>query len=179
MRIKNILLTKASFIEKLTLLGFFVLLFALIQPVTAYAKKDPDIPVYHEKLDQIQQSIVNIQEHLKDTRSYRGHTLTELKRLESEISQNSQALKKNEIVIKSINKRIKELNISLKQLAKKLKKQRYVLSEQLRAAYALGSQQNLKMLLINKILMNWVEHRHTLTTSIKPENKKFSNSFNL
>lgn len=127
--------------------GIFTLFLVIFQPLTLYAQNSPDIPVYHEKLDHIQQSIVNIKENLKDNRSNRGNTLTQLRQLESKISHNARALKKNELEIKSVSKRIKQLNKNLKLLAKKLDKQRSILGEQIRAAYALGAQQNIKMLL--------------------------------
>lgn len=147
MRKKNTVTSSATRLKKLTRRGFFILLFALNQPLTLHADENSDIPVYQKKLDRLQQSIVNIQKHLKDTRSHRGHTLTELQQLESEISRNARSLKKTEDEIKTINARITQLKENLKRLASQLKKQKHILSEQLRAAYALGAQQNMKMML--------------------------------
>ena len=141
------LISMTIFIKKRILSGFLILFFALYQPLNSLADEPEDIPRYQKKLDRLQQSILKIQEHLKDTRSHRGHTLTELQKLESEISSNARSLKKTETKIKKIDQRIAQLKKSLNLLSRKLKKQKFVLGEQLRAAYALGTQQNMKMLL--------------------------------
>jgi septal ring factor EnvC (AmiA/AmiB activator) len=111
------------------------------------ADDNPDIPAYQKKLDRLQQSILKVQEHLKSTRDRRGNTLTELQQLESKISKNARSLKKTEDTIKTASKRITQLKKNLSQLTGQLNKQKHVLGEQLRAAYALGAQQNMKMLL--------------------------------
>ncbi len=133
--------------NKANLPGFIVLILGLACPVFSLAESNPDIPIYQDKLDHIQQSIVKTQEHLQDNRSQRGHTLTKLRQLEGEISTNARALNTTGIKIKKINARIIQLRKNLKLLSRKLKKQRYALGEQLRAAYALGTHQNIKMLL--------------------------------
>ena len=126
----------------------FILIFSILyQPVTLLSENESDIPVYQEKLDRLQQSILNIQKHLKETRGHRGNTLTELQQLESKISNNARALKKTEDEIKTINTRIARTRKNLELLNTQLKKQKFILGEQLRAAYALGAQQNMKMLL--------------------------------
>jgi septal ring factor EnvC (AmiA/AmiB activator) len=127
--------------------AFVLLFFILYQPLIGHADNNPDAPVYQQKLDRLQQSILKIQEHLKDTRSHRGHTLTELQQLESEISLNAIALKQTKAKIKSTYDLISQLRNSLDLLNRQLKKQKFILGEQLRAAYALGAQQNMKMLL--------------------------------
>ena len=134
-------------IKKSILSGFLALFFTLYQPLICYAEDDSDIPVYQKKLDRLQQSILKIQEHLKDTRSRRGHTLTDLQKLESEISRNARTLKKTEDKIDKISTRINQLKQNLDLLSRRLEKQKFILGEQLRAAYALGAQQNMKMLL--------------------------------
>ncbi|MCW8831608.1 MAG: peptidoglycan DD-metalloendopeptidase family protein [Gammaproteobacteria bacterium] len=135
------------FLKRLFFSSLLTASFLLNQPVTAYAEDEADLPAYQQKLDRLQQSILKIQAHLKDTRSHRGHTLTELQKLESEISRNARALKKTEKKINTITSHISELKKNLDILSKRLKKQKFILSEQLRAAYALGAQQNMKMLL--------------------------------
>ena len=137
----------AAFLSRSVFLALSLLFYLLYQPVTVLADIEPDAPVYQQKLDRLQKSIIKIQEHLKETRSHRGHTLTELQQLESEISLNAVALKQTEAKINSINTLISQLRSSLELLNQKLKKQKYILGEQLRAAYALGAQQNMKMLL--------------------------------
>ena len=128
-------------------LGLLLLLVTSYQLQPAYAEDQSDAPVYQQKLDRLQKSILKIQEHLKGTRSHRSHTLTELQHLESEISVNALSLKKTEKNISTINTRISQITKKLKLLSQKLKNQKFILGEQLRAAYALGAQQNMKMLL--------------------------------
>lgn len=144
---KNTFLNLAAFLTKPALPAFASFFFILYQPVIVSANEVSEIPVYQQKLDRLQQSIINIQQHLKDTRSHRGHTLTELQQLESEISLNAVALNQTETKIKSINTLISQLKNNLDQLNQQLKAQKFILGEQLRAAYALGAQQNTKMLL--------------------------------
>ena len=135
------------FIKKHISPGFLILFLFLYQPLITLAEESAETPNYQGKLDRLQKSINKIQQHLKQTRNHRGHTLTDLRKLEGEISSNASALKKTESKIKKLNKRITQLKKNLKSLSRKLKKQRSILSEQLRAAYALGVQQNIKILL--------------------------------
>ena len=147
MHFKKPLGTVVTLIKKSLCSGFFLLFIALYQPLNSYADETSEAPVYQKKLDRLQKSILKIQEHLKDTRSHRGHTLTELQKLESEISDNARTLVKTENKIKKINTRINQLKNNLVLLDRQLKKQQLILAEQLRAAYALGAQQSMKMLL--------------------------------
>ncbi|MDH5710172.1 MAG: peptidoglycan DD-metalloendopeptidase family protein [Gammaproteobacteria bacterium] len=147
MRNKNTSSILAQPIIKHGSICFLLAFYPLYQPVTLFAENESDIPVYQEKLDRLQQSILNIQKHLKETRGHRGNTLTELQQLESAISNNARALKKTEDEIKAINARITKTRKNLELLNRQLKKQKFILGEQLRAAYALGAQQNMKMLL--------------------------------
>jgi len=135
------------FLNRLFLLSLLTIFLTFYQAHTAYAEDNEDIPVYQKKLDRLQQSILKIQKHLKDTLGHRGHTLTELQQLEGDISRNARTLKTTEDKIKTLNNRISQLRKNLDILSKRLKKQKYILGEQLRAAYALGAQQNMKMLL--------------------------------
>ena len=127
--------------------GFLILFLFLYQPLISPADESTETPDYQAKLDRLQKSINKIQQHLKDNRGQRSHTLTDLRKLEGEISHNASSLKKTESKIKKLNRRIAQLKKSLKSLSRKLKKQRSILGEQLRAAYALGAQQNIKILL--------------------------------
>jgi septal ring factor EnvC (AmiA/AmiB activator) len=102
---------------------------------------------YQHKLDRLQKSIKKVHEHLKNSRDRKSHLLTELKTLESNISTNSRALKTTEKKIKELNRRVKQLKNDLATLSRQLRSQKAVLADQVRAAYALGSQQHLKMML--------------------------------
>jgi len=102
---------------------------------------------YQSKLEKLQKSIAKIQQHLKGSKKQRSHVLTELKTLESEISKNAILLKKLDKNIHAVKSQKSTLEDDLKQLNKQLHKQQTALSEQIRSAYSIGHQQNLKMLL--------------------------------
>jgi len=102
---------------------------------------------YQGKLEKLQKSIKKIQQHLKGNKKQRSHVLTELKRLEFKISKNAIKLKTlTNKVQKSIQHK-KRLESEISKLNKSLTAQRQALSEQMRSAYSMGHQQNLKMLL--------------------------------
>ena len=125
-----------------------ILLFVLVFPQTpAFASSNDDFERYEQKLERVQQSIAKVKEHLKSTRYKRGHVVTELKQLESEISENSAALGSTEKKIEKLNGTAASLRSELDSLQQKLATQRQTLSEQLRVAYATGRQQQVKMLL--------------------------------
>jgi len=125
-----------------------ILLFFLLFTHSAVSAADNDeFERYQKKLDRVQQSINKVKEHLKSTRYKRGHVVTELQKLESDISKNSKALKQTEAKIDDLNSNISELRDELGKLQKKLTLQRKGLADQVRAAYAIGHQQQVKMLL--------------------------------
>ncbi len=102
---------------------------------------------FQSKLEKLQQSIAKIQLHLKGAKKQRSSVLTELKTLESEISENALRLIKLEDSLTVIQTQKKKLEAELNQLNKQLHDQRTILSAQVRSAYSMGHQQNLKMLL--------------------------------
>ena len=126
----------------------FILLFTLLSTdIPVFASQNDDFEQYQQKLDRVQQSIKKVQKHLKSTRYKRGHIVTELKRLESQISKNSKELDKTDAKIDGLEQNISDKRRELKQLQNQLKGQRHSLAEQVRAAYAIGHQQQIKMLL--------------------------------
>lgn len=125
-----------------------ILLFCLLLPsLSVFATSNDDFQRYQQKLERVQQSIEKVKEHLTSSRYKRGHVVTELQQLESKISTNSAALGKTEQEIDELDGSITALRSELGQLQGRLSKQRQGLAEQLRAAYAIGRQQQLKMLL--------------------------------
>lgn len=136
------------YLNNRTYCGLITLLFLLIIPdISAFASSNDDFQRYQKKLEKVQQSINKVKEHLKSTRYKRGHVVTELKQLESDISKNSAALSKTEKKIEDLDVTITALHSERDQLQTKLNTQRSGLSEQLRTAYAIGRQQHVKMLL--------------------------------
>ena len=102
---------------------------------------------YQGKLENLQKSIAKIQQHLKGSKKQRSDVLTELKNLESEISKNAIVLNTLAKDVEEIQKQKTKLEHDLNQLNKRLYRQQAALSEQMRSAYSMGLQQNLKMLL--------------------------------
>ncbi|MDA3868586.1 MAG: peptidoglycan DD-metalloendopeptidase family protein [Gammaproteobacteria bacterium] len=127
--------------------AFFLLSCILYPPALALADENLDSQAYQKKLSRLQQSIVNIQAHLKETQTHRGHTLTELQQLERNISANALTLKNTETKINTLSTHIAQLRKELDLLARRLEKQRFILAEQLRSAYSMGARQSMKMLL--------------------------------
>ena len=112
-----------------------------------YASKNEDMTHYQDKLEKLQKSIAKVQQHLKGSKKQRSHVLTELQTLEAEISKNSIKLKSLERDVYQSRKQEKKLKNDLNHLNRQLGDQRTALSEQIRSAYSMGHQQNIKMLL--------------------------------
>lgn len=123
---------------------FFPLFFCLN---TALAAKNDDMSHYQSKLEKLQKSIARVQQHLKGSKKQHHHVMTEVKRLEADISKNAQKLKKLEKKMRAVQKQKERLQKELKQINRKMQKQRDILAEQIRTAYSMGHQQNLKLLL--------------------------------
>jgi septal ring factor EnvC (AmiA/AmiB activator) len=102
---------------------------------------------YQDKLEKLQKSIAKVQQHLKGSKKQRSDVVTELQTLEVEISKTSRKLKSLENDVYKSRRQEKMLKSELNQLNKQLAEQRAILSEQIRSAYSMGNQQNLKMLL--------------------------------
>jgi len=111
-----------------------------------YASENEDMVHYQGKLEKLQKSIDKIQQHLKGSKRQRSDVLTELQKLESEISKNALVLNALAKDVQTIRKQKTKLEHDLQQLNKQLDRQHTVLAEQMRSAYSMGHQQNLKML---------------------------------
>ena len=120
-------------------------LFFSVNP--AFSSQNDDMAQYQNRLETLQKSIAKIQKHLKGNKKQRSHVVTELKTLESKISKTSKKLKSLKKEIRRSHKQQKKLEHELAQLNRQLHNQRAALSEQMRAAYSMGNQQSLKMLL--------------------------------
>ena len=123
----------------------FLCLFFCLNSV--FASKNEDMTLYQGKLSELQKSIAKIQKHLKGSKKQRSEVVTELKSLEAEISKNSLKLNKLEKDLRKIRKQKASLERELQKLNRLVLAQKTVLSEQMRSAYSLGQQQNLKLLL--------------------------------
>jgi septal ring factor EnvC (AmiA/AmiB activator) len=127
--------------------SLFILLCLLFSYNSVYASKKEDMSRYQGKLSELQKSIAKIQKHLTGSKKQRSEVVTELKTLETEISKNSKKLVSLETDLRKIRQQKKALEQELQQLNKDVLEHKTILSEQIRSAYSLGHQQNLKLLL--------------------------------
>jgi len=124
------------------------LLFCLFFSINSvYASKNEDMALYQEKLEKLQKSISKIQQHLKGSKKQRSNVVTELKSLESDISKNTIKLNHLKTELSHVRQLKQKLESEVQSLNKQLQAHRAILSEQMRSAYSMGHQQNLKMLL--------------------------------
>jgi len=114
---------------------------------TGFAADKVEVQQYQEKLDQVQESIDKVTENLQGTRSRRTNTMTELKRLELQLSKNSSSINRLDNELKHLRRKIDDTGKELHELDQALVKQREALADQLRTAYVQGQQQQIKMLL--------------------------------
>ena len=133
--------------ELRTFFSIFLFLCLFISFNSVYASKKEDMTHYQDKLEKLQKSIAKVQQHLKGSKKERSHVVTELQTLEAEISETSLKLKSLESDVYKSRKQERKLKSELNDLNKKLGAQRAILSDQIRSAYSMGHQQNLKMLL--------------------------------
>lgn len=128
-------------------LGLYLFIFTLITSFHSIASEKLNTDDYQHELGRLYKSIEKVQQHLKTTRYRRSNVLTELKKLEQEISQNSISLTKLSITIKKLTSESNELRSNITHLNNKLNTQKKALTQQIKAAYSFGTQQKLKMLL--------------------------------
>lgn len=114
---------------------------------SVYASKNEDMTLYQDKLSKLQKSIAKIQKHLKGSKKQRSEVVTELKSLEAQISKNSLKLDKLNKDLLKVRRQKVTLEHELQKLNHLVLTQKTVLSEQMRSAYSMGQQQNLKLLL--------------------------------
>lgn len=118
--------------------------FLLIKPGCLIAESALD---YQSHLDNIRDKIANILTALGQNKSHRSSVRSELRKLEVNIAKTAKKLRKTQNKHKKSSKQLKSILNELKTLSKKLKKQRRMLAAQLRSAYAMGQQPQLKMIL--------------------------------
>ena len=127
--------------------GLYLLIIALFSTFTALASENNERIEYQDQLDRLYKSIEKVQTHLKSTRYRKSNVLTDLQNLEQEISNNALSLKKITKKINGLTKKKAELKNNITHLDSRLDTQRESLAEQMRVAYSLGNQQQLKLML--------------------------------
>ena len=119
-----------------------VLLMAAPLAVTAESAEE-----YQAKLDSIRDKISGVLSDLGKNKDKRDSVRTELKKLEIKIAKSSKELRKIQGKYKKSDKKLKRTRSELKKLKRDLNKQRKLLAAQIRSAYSMGQQPQLKMLL--------------------------------
>jgi len=119
-----------------------VLLMAAPLAVTAESAEE-----YQAKLDSIRDKISGVLSDLGKNKDKRDSVRTELKKLEIKIAKSSKELRKIQGKYKKSDQKLKRTRSELKKLKRNLNKQRKLLAAQIRSAYSMGQQPQLKMLL--------------------------------
>lgn len=102
---------------------------------------------YQENLDLIRDKISGVLSALGENKDKRDSVRTELKKLEIKIAKASKDLRNTQRKYTKSDKNLKKTRSELKKLKKNLNKQREILASQVRSAYVMGQQPQLKMLL--------------------------------
>lgn len=143
--------TKHSFIKikftqpRLFSILFLALIYIINPPV--YAKNTEETNTYQSKLDDIREKITNVLSQLNKNQNKRSNVRSELQKLELKIAKSSKSLRSTRRKHSKSSKKLKQLNSELSKLKQKLKTQRSLLSSQLRSAYAMGHEPQLKLML--------------------------------
>ncbi len=127
---------------KLKILIVLGLLIVLTGSVSAETATD-----YQQRLDQIRDKISSVLSALGQKKDKRDTLRSSLRKLEVKIAISAKKLRKTQRKHKKSVKKLKISRTQLKKLNRQLAKQRKILADQLRSAYAMGQQPQLKMLL--------------------------------
>jgi murein hydrolase activator len=106
-----------------------------------------DTTKYQGKLDNIREKITRILNKLNKTQNKRSNVRNELQKLERKIAKVAKSLRYTRRKHKKSSIKLKKLTKDLKRLKRKLGDQRNLLSSQIRSAYAMGNQAQLKLVL--------------------------------
>ena len=102
---------------------------------------------YQIKLDRIRDNITQVLNQLNEDQNKRSTVRSELQKLEVKIAKVSKSLRYTQRKHKKSTKKLKQLQVELKGLKRELSQQRQILSRQIRSAYAMGQQPQIKLLL--------------------------------
>ncbi len=130
---------KPNNLKKLLIIGLLVSLSCSVAADSATA--------YQQRLDKIRDQISGVLSALTQNKDQRNTVRTELRKLEVKIALSAKKLRKTQRKHKKSVKNLKKSQTELKKLKRYLEKQRSILADQLRSAYAMGQQPQLKMLL--------------------------------
>ncbi|MCW8955679.1 MAG: peptidoglycan DD-metalloendopeptidase family protein [Gammaproteobacteria bacterium] len=119
-------------------------------PLQARSDKEQEAAEYQLKLDMIRSKIDVVLNTLNETETRRDSVRDELHKLEVKIAKISKSLRKILRKHRNSTKNLSELKAELKKLKKQLSTQKRVLSSQIRSAFSMGQQPQMKLLLNQK-----------------------------
>lgn len=102
---------------------------------------------YQIKLDRVRENITQVLNQLNEDENKRSSVRSELQKLERKIAKVSKSLRYTQRKHKKSTEKLAQLQADLRQLQKALGKQRGLLARQIRSAYAMGQQPQLKLVL--------------------------------
>ena len=114
---------------------------------TLLANNADETSSYQLKLDNIREKITDVLSQLNKNQNKRSNVRTELQKLEIKIAKTSKSLRHSRRKHQKSAGKLKQLKTSLKRLKNKLGTQRSFLSKQLRSAYAMGHEAQIKLML--------------------------------
>lgn len=137
--------------------GFFYLLFFLLLPFSPYIQADYndfDSSLNEEQreekkqeLEKLRQRMGELRQKLDQKQQEKDSAAKVLKDIEVRIGERAYVLRKINRHLRKQNRELKKLKQQQKKTSNKLASQRNILSEQIRAAYMIGRQEYLKLLL--------------------------------
>lgn len=126
------------------------LVVALATGLSAYAA-DPKATDYQLKLDELRAKITGLLSGLTENKTRRNDVRQDLQKLEIRIAKVSIALRSTEKKFKASETRLAALRQELGVMRVQLERQRQLLAGQMRAAYTVGQQPQLKLVLNQKV----------------------------
>lgn len=111
------------------------------------AQAESEQEIKTRQLEQLRQRITALKQELISSRSQYSDVVKQLAQTETEIGQRVRELRKLKRELSAQNRKLDKLQREQKQLQQALATQRELLAEQIRAAYVIGRQEYLKLLL--------------------------------
>ncbi|MCW9012541.1 MAG: peptidoglycan DD-metalloendopeptidase family protein [Gammaproteobacteria bacterium] len=122
-----------------------VILLLMVSPVVLATDQAP--ADYQIKLEQIREKITQVLNRLNETENKRSNVRSQIQSLELKIAKTSKSLRETQLKHKKSTRKLAALKDELKKLKQKLRNQRAILADQIRSAYAMGQQAQVKLLL--------------------------------
>lgn len=121
------------------------LLLGLAAPVLLFAEDDKKAS--KEQLEALNQRIKSLEKSLNQVKGTRAAASKKLRQSEKLIAQTARSIRENISTSEKLQEQLKGLKLELVELKKKENIQKSLLERQIRAAYAMGRQEHLKVLL--------------------------------